>query len=255
MKSFKEIIEEIEEKKEIAGRDAGTDPKSRVVRLGKIKRAKEDLKELYLEYRQHIQSKAAFIICTGSTCAKFDSIAEGVWGCFSVDPEEFYEDITCEVDKRHYTNQISSRALFDLVGSAIEEKAHQVGIIGYPALIFENKYKKLLHNKEEMLAVVKQAFNDKVGAEVVGLDAIEKVARKAVNEGFIGKTAPIVLIAKDEKLAKSLHKDLKKISRNVFIISSGKVSEEIKTISLDYLKTLNDDKVKDSLVKIKENLS
>ena len=172
--------------------------------------------------------------------------------------DSFYEGLISEVHERLYTNATASPALFDILGSTFEQRALDIGIIGYPALIFESKYKKVLKNKEDLLALSKRAFNEKVGVEVLGLDAIEKISKIAVNhedkERKVLKKFPIVMITKDESLVKDLAKGLKSVTNNVFIISAGTVKDKgVKDNSITKLKSTTKDAVEKSLVKINEN--
>lgn len=258
--SLESIVKLMEEKTKLANEEKAlneiNNPYLKRNKKGQITRAKEDLKELEIQYRSEVKNRAVFILVTGSQYENFSKMAEEEFGCFSINAEEFYKDIVEKIPSRLYTNYISSPSLFDHIASNFENRAIDIGIVGYTALIFESKYKKLLKNKEDALELVKQAFNDKVGSEVVGLDAIDKITPKAIKEQFIGKTVPIVLYSKDESLIKTLSKDLKRISNNVFIISAGsKITKEIKDNSLIAIKTVDKENLEKSLLKIKENLN
>lgn len=258
MSSIESLVEDIEKKKVIATSDPGEDSRNYSTKVGKIKRAKHDLEELYLEYRKEVQSRALFIIATGDQADKFAEIAETEFYCYQLDSDGFYNDLLKEVNERLYTNQTASPSLFDVLGSAFESKAHNIGVVGYPALLFESKYKKVLKNKKDMLALTKRAFNEKVGSEVLGLDAIEKVSRLAINSEDNDKKTlkkfPIVMVTKDESLVKDLAKGLRFVSGNVFIIGTGKVDDkDVKSNCIASVKTATKKSVEESLTKINKN--
>lgn len=224
-------------------------------KMGKINRAKEDLKELYKEYRTEIQKGSTFILVSGKQAKKFAELASAEFGCFSLDPNTFYNEILDQVPEQLYVNKTAGPALFDHFMAKFESRALEIEIIGYTPLIFESKHKRVLKGREDALKLLQEAFNDRVGGEVVGLDAIDRVAFQAVNEDFAGNTVPIVLFSEDDDLLLSLSKDLKKISYNVFIISTGtKGNKELKQKSISSLKTVDVEGIKSSLTKVKENL-
>ena len=258
--NLENIVEIIKARREVVATEKSiyelVNPFAQRTRLGQIRRAKEDLKELYLQYRTELKQRAAFILTTGSQRDEYASLAEKDFGCFSLDANTFYLEILAEVPARLYTNMTSSPGLFDHFAARFGDRALDIEIIGHPPLLFESKYKKVLTGEDDALALMKRAFNNSIGGEVVGLDAIHRVASKAVNENFIEKTVPIILLIDDELLLRELAKDLKKLTPNVFVVSTGtKINKDIKNISIASIKSITDESVKSSLLKIKENLS
>jgi len=257
--SLKSIVETIKQRRSIVDTEKSlhevVDPFAQRTKLGQIKRAKEDLKDLYLEYRTELKQRAAFVILTGSKKEEFSALAEKDFGCFFLDADTFYLSILEKVPARLYTNFTASPTLFDHIGARFGDMAQDIEIIGHAAFLFESKYKKVLKDKNDALELMKRAFNDKIGGEVVGLDAIHRVAARAVNEDFSEKTVPIILQTDDELLVKELARDLKRLTPNVFVVSIGtKVGKDIKNISTASIKTVTEESVKQSLLKIKENL-
>lgn len=258
MSSIEELVKVIDKKKVIAALDAGDNPANFTTKKGKIKRAKEDLKELYLEYRKEIQDRALFIIATGTQAQKLADIAEKEFFCYQLNSDGFYNSLVDGVNERLYTNAPASRALFDLIGSEFEERAADIGVIGYKALIFESKYKKVLTGREDALALIKTAFNDKVGSEMLGLDAIEKVTKQAINSEDAEKKVltkfPIVMVTEDESLVKELAKGLRYITGNVFIVGAGTVKDkDVKDNCISTIKTVGKEAIEKSLVTINKN--
>ena len=257
MESLQKLVDTINVKKALANSEPGEDPRNYAAKKGHIQRAKLDLEELYMEYRKEVQSRALFIIVSGTQAEKFAKIAEEEFFCYQMDSDGFYEDLVSEVHERLYTNQTASPSLFDILGGTFERRAMDIGIIGYPALIFESKYKKFLKNKEDLLFLAKKAFNEKVGPEILGLDAVEKISTLAINseddEKKVLKKFPIVMVTKDESLVKDLAKGLSFVSNSVYIISAGTVKDKgVKENSVTSLKSTTKATVEKSLVKINE---
>jgi hypothetical protein len=249
---LEEIINDVEKKEAIAAKVPEENPTTYRVVKGKIDRAKEDLKQLFLDYRDEVRHRSAFIIVTGNSVDKFSSIAQEEFGCFVQNADEFYHDITSKVDKRLYTNYTASPNVFDIVAAGFEERALEVGIVGYMGLLFESKYKKVLNGKDDLVNLIKRAFNEKVGAEAVAFDAIDKVAKNGLKDKFTGKNVPIVLFTEDEKLALELKKDLPRVSNNVFLIAAGK--NELDVTPFAKLGRITNKNVEETLVNIRGNL-
>lgn len=254
--NLKELGDKIKKAKSVASMDPGTDVHQRRMRLGNISQAKEQLKVLGQEYRKALIPRAIFIIAVGSLSDKFAALAESDYSCFSVNADGFYSEVTAKVPPVLYTNVASSQNLFEHIADAVADKASEMDIASYPALVFESKFKKNLKNKEEMVQLAKIAINDKIGSEIVGLDALNKITQKVIESDLSGKTVPVVLYTQDESIVEELAKGLKRsLSRNTFIVSAGsKVEQKTKDISLSSLKTVTADSVEKILVKIKENL-
>lgn len=254
--NLKELGESIKKAQTVANSDPGTDINARRIRLGNIMQAKEQLRLLGQEYRKELISRSVFLVVTGGQAEKFAELAEAEFSCFSVNVDDFYNEMTKNIPPVLYENTSSSQNLFEHIGFAIEERAQQLDISSYPALIFESKFKKTLKNKEEMVQLAKAAINDKIGGEIVGLDALNKITQKVIDSELSGKIIPVVLYTSDNSIVEELAKGLKRsLSRNTFIVSTGsKIEQKIKDISLTTVKSVTNESVEKSLVKIKENL-
>lgn len=257
MNRIEQIVNDIEKKKIIATSNPGENSMNYSTKVGKIKRAKIDLEDLYLDYRKEVQLRSLFIIVTGSKAKEFAKIAEEEFYCFQLDSNGFYEGLIEDVNERLYANQSASSSLFDILGKTLEERAMSIGILGYPALIFESKYKKILSGKEDLLALLKKAFNEKVGIEMLGLDAVERATKLAINseqkEKKTLKKFPIVMVTEDETIVKDLAKGLSFVSNNVHIVGAGAVKDKkLKQNFITSITTSTKATVEKSLVKINE---
>lgn len=241
-RTFEALIKDIEKNKQIAATSLDElDPRTYTTKLGHIKRAKENLKELSLQYRTEVSARAIFILTDGKQSESFIDVATGEdFGLFAVKAEALYEDIVSKISSRYYEDQPASPAVFDLLMSSFNDVCDEIGIIGYPAVLFDAKYKRRLKSKEDLINLTKEAFNDMVGSDLVGLYAIDKVAKEAINKGYNGKTIPIIIHTVDKELTKELEQSLKNITPNVFKVSTVKKHTQ---------KT-----VEESLLKIREKL-
>ena len=255
MSTLKQLSEEIKKQTAIANSDPGQDPQTRRIRQGNIMQAKEQLKDLRLNYRKQLLNSAIFLIVTGDQSQKFAETAEDKYSCFSVNAEDFYNELISKVPTVLYENKISSGNLFDHISTALEDKARAMDIVSYPALIFESKYKKQLKDKKDLLALTKSAINDKVGSEMVAIDAMDKIAEKVMNSDLSGKTVPVVLYTTDSSQIEELAKGIKRsLTRNTFIISTGEVDEKTKNVSFDSVEKVTAKAVEKSLLKLKQTL-
>ena len=242
MQSFKSLIEDIKKNRLLANTEIPHDADARTLtaRIGKKKRAKEDLKDLSYQYRNHVKGNCIFILPKGKYSEGFTELANEQFGCFNVGAEDLYNEIADQIHERHYTNCKATPALFDILMSVFNDICDQVGIVEYPVVFFEAKYSRRLKNRDDLLDLIKEAFNDKVGSELVGVYAIDKVAKLAIEKEYEGKTIPIIINTEDKEFSDLLAGSLKALTNNVFSISTAKKqTEEI---------------VKNNLVKIKKSL-
>ena len=254
--NLKELGKELKKQQAIADSDPGTEPNTRRMRLGNIMQAKEKIAGLKLEYRRQILSSAIFIIATGSDAKKFASIAEKSCGCFSVNAEEFYKELIEGVPPELYVNKPSSGNLLEFIGNNLEEKARALDIVSYPGLVMESKYKKVLKDEKDLLALTKQVINEKVGGELVGMDAADRISAKLLKSKNNGKKVPIVLRVDDESMVEEIAKGLKRsITRKTFIISAGQTEDKTQTISFDSLAESTEEAVEQSLMKLNKSIN
>jgi len=252
---FSEIIENIKKKEAIASADVSQAMPGYQTRLGQIRRAKTDIEELQRQYQENIKELAVFILATGSQANSFASIAEDEYGCFSIAVDEFYSDLVKDVSPALFKGVSANSQLFDIVNDIFTEQALQLGIVSYPQMIFKTEYKKILNNRKDLVDLIKRAFTDSVGGEVVGLYAIKVAAKKGLDIEFTGKVAPIVLFSKDQSIIKQLSKDLRYISNNVHIVATGSVNKDIQDNAIDSIIKPGKKSVEKTLLSIRENIN
>jgi hypothetical protein len=255
--NLKELGKELKKQQAIADMDPGTtDPNQRRMRLGNIMQAKEKIQALQLEYNKLILANAIFIIATGKEAKKFASVAEKSCGCFSVNAEDFYADLIKDVPPELYVNKTSSGNLLEFIGNNLEEKARTLNVVSYPGLVMESKYKKVLKDEADLLILTKAIINEKVGGEIVGIDAANRISTKLLKSKNSGKKVPIVLRVEDESMVEEIAKGLKRsLTRKTFIIGAGDTLEKTQTISFDSLAEVTEEAVEQSLMKLNKTIN
>lgn len=259
MQDLKTIADKIQRNKNIAETDLSqVDPRTRAAKKGHVVRAKEDLKQLYMDYKKALIRQSAFILVTGTKAQleKYVKTAEEDFACYPIKGEAMYEDVMNEMPKQYFQRPVDSH-FFSYFMAKFGDLALDIDIIGHRPMAFNSKYHtQKSKGLEGALDVIKRAFNDQVGGEVVGYYAIDRVAKKAANEGFASKVCPIVIYSEDNELVKELEKDLKReLTGNVFVVTLGtKVDKNVKEIALTNVKSATKESVEKSLLTIRENL-
>jgi hypothetical protein len=255
--SLETIIKEIKSLIPVANEDPNSGPENTMVgRRGRINQAKIRLSDLREEYIKDLIRSAVFIIVTGSKREEFTATATGEkFGLFSSDPETFYKDLAARIPPTLYSSRTEPRDLFDIIGRHLEDKMSELGLSEYNQLIFKEKYIQPVGTKEEFTGILKSAINEQIGSEIVGVQAANSIVDKAIEVGHSSKITPIVLNTQDEKLAIALSIDLERLTNRVFLVNTGKVSKELKSIADSmYVKEVTEDSVKNALDQIRNSI-
>lgn len=229
--SLAKVLEEIKKVKPYADEDVNSGPVETLNgRRGRKNQAIERLTTLRQEYRQSMLDTAAFIIVTGDKREEFAEAAKN-FKCFSADPNEFYIDLANHVPPIFYGGNASVNDAFDVLGRHLEDKARNLGIIGYPQLIFRQDYRVTLKSKNDLIDLTRRCINEQVGSEIVGLQALSTLTDSAIDAGHSGKITPIILSTSDEKLALDLDNTLVRLKpRGVFLVVAGKGTKTLKAV-------------------------
>ena len=222
---LKQILANKDGLKNISSQPSGTDPRTHSVREGKIKRAKQDLEDMYDLYRQNVYTKSIAIISLGEFSESFNEIADADFGCYRVNGMGIFEEIADKIDKAHYANLAATSNLFEIVSNLFEETASDLGIASYPMMVFNKKYAKRLTDKQSLVNLIADVFFDTIGPEVVGHYAVTKASKAAFADDFTGKVVPIVLTIRED-LSKDLKKSLESIGMKVFVVLSNKQADK-----------------------------
>ena len=254
--NLKELVVNIKEKRRVINLKKVDSDNPHVTRnvAAQKRRAQEDLKELFNDYRNVIGTSALFMIVSGSKSKDFVDIATGEkFGCFACSANEFYDKIMSDISPRLYMGKSCNSTIFDIVSTNFAEMALDLDIISFPALVFERKWSKVIKDREQLRDVVSQAFNQKVGSEVVALFAIDKVAKQGFEQEFDGKFLPIIMEVSEE-LLENIATDFKKITPNVYVIKAGELKgQSYKTLMTSCSETVDESEIKKILTQIKKS--
>jgi hypothetical protein len=132
--------------------------------------------------------------------------------------------------------------------------AGEMGVLGYPQLIFKQTYEGTVTNKAEFLQLVKTAINDQVGGEMAGIHAVRSVVDTAIEKGHTNTVTPIVLSTSDERLAIQLAEALERLTPRVFAVTAGKSSKAMKAVASVSVKEATEESVEEALATIRSNL-
>lgn len=253
--SLSKVLEEINQVKVYAEEDTESGPIETLSgRRGRKNQAIEKLKTLKSEYKQSLIDSAAFIIVTGDKRDEFTSVAVENFKCFSRDPNDFYEDLADRIPPTLYQGQASVSTIFDVLGRHLEDKAREIGIIGYPQMIFKQEYRVTLKDKSDLASLIKRAINEQVGSEIVGVQAIASIVDPAIARGHGAKVTPIIFSTNEESLALNLKSALRRLKPvGVFLIVAGKGTKALRAAEgVISVKDLTAENVKQVLKTISE---
>jgi len=230
--SLSKVIEQIKAAKVFAEEDVNSGPAETLNgRRGRKNQAIEQLKLLKNQYKTELTETAVFIVVTGEKRAAFATAAVENFKCFTANPNEVYEDLASRIPPALYQGKESVAGLFDVLGRHLEDKAQELGIIGYPQMIFRQSYRATLKSKEDLVDLVRTAINDQVGPEIVGIQTVNSLLDAAIKEGHGARVTPIVLSTDNESLALSLEKSLGRLKpKGVYMVVAGKGSKALKAV-------------------------
>jgi hypothetical protein len=239
-------------------------------RVGLKRAATETMKRLKLQYRNELMESAVFIVVTGSDRDNFTRLASAdTFECFSTDPEEFYRDLASRIDSSLFGRE-NVKNLFNIAGNVLEDKALELDIGSYNMLRFSEKYNSAVNNVEDFIPLIRDAINDQVGPEIVGINAINSVVDKAIAKNHSATTTPIVLNTADERFALDLYKNLPELVKRgamgqkeydnkkkgkAFLVIAGKTTKSLRsTEGAVSVKLVSEESVGEALTAIRSKI-
>lgn len=255
--TLKQIVEEIKQIKTISEEDVDSGPAETLNgRRGRKKQAIEKLKLLKRDYSKELLRSAVFIVSTGKDRNKFAEIASSKEiNFFTADPEEFYADLAKRVPPVLYQGREGISNVFDVLGRHLEDKMNELDIFAYNQLIFKGSYARKSNSLEEFQGLVKEAINDQIGSEIVGIQAVNSLVPQAIERSHADVLTPVVLTTGDESLVNSLMKDLSRLTSRVFLVVSGEATQSVRSIEdAMVIEDPTKDAVKKALTTIKKTL-
>jgi hypothetical protein len=269
--SLSNILKEIAVNRPTAAMDVtlGT-PGTYGGRVGLKRAATEALKRLKLQYRNELMESAVFIVVTGSDRDSFTSLASAdTFECFSADPEEFYKDLASRINPTLFGRE-GVRNLFNIAGNVLEDKCLELDIGSYNMLRFNEKYNSAVNKVEDFLPLIRNAINDQVGPEIVGINALHSIVDRAINKSHSASVTPVVLNTTDEKFALDLYKNLPELVKQgpltagqlqakrknkAFLVVAGKASKALRsTEGAVLVKSVSEESVGEALTAIRSKI-
>jgi hypothetical protein len=249
--SLESVLNQINSYKQFANENVEDGPAETLNgRRGRKNQAIEQLAVLKSMYRLDLLKSAVFIIVAGSQRKDFETIATGEgFKLFSADPDQFYSDLSGRIHPTLYLGKEGQQNLFDVLGRHLEDKMMELDANQYNQLIFKEKYLKPVKTQEEFTSIVKEAINEQIGAEIVGIQATTSILDEAINRNHSGKTTSILLSTSDEKLTQDLLKDLGIRGNRVMLVLAGKVSKSLNNFSSESINTFKVKEVTEENVK------
>jgi len=156
-----------------------------------------------------------------------------------------------KIDNQLYLNKNTNSALFDVANNILQDKMQALDIVSYPRLMFKKEYLKTLQSKQDLIDLLQRAVADSIGNEVVGMEAVERVAQKAVNNNYKKALVPIVIHSKDESFITNLSGGLRNLNPKVVRVAAGPTKTDIN--ALIKVKEVSTESVGDALKKIAKN--
>lgn len=234
--SLEKIVQQIKDTRALAEEDIMGDgtkkpnPSTLQTRLSRQRSAKGMLPNLYSQYKSELAKRMVYILVTGEQASSTEAtLLEN--GMLVYNADKFYNDILENIPPRMYDGHASPAAVFDVVAGHVENKAGEIDLASYPAPIYKRTYSQKIDSKEKTLDLIKKIVNVEIGTEMVGYAALEAACRVAVNDDFAGATLPVAITLNDVNLAEDLAKGLKKLSKEFYLLTVGKVPSNLKTIS------------------------
>lgn len=191
-------------------------------RRGRKAQATETLSRLKSSYFNELLKIAVFIVVTGDKATEFTAAANENGKYLAANPDEFFNSIISRIPPSLYLGKESVSNLFDVVSRHIEDLAPELGIVGYPQLIFRQEYHQHFDTKEQFQHLIKRAIVNQIGGELVGIQAAKTLTEVAIKRGVAARVVPIILTTTDERFAIQISKDIsQRVNPNVFLVVSG----------------------------------
>ena len=130
----------------------------------------------------------------------------------------------------------------------------ELDVNSYNQLILREKYIRPVSSQADFTTIVKEALNEQIGSEIVGIQAVTSILDDAISRNHTRKTTPILLSTGDEKLALDLLRDLGTGGNRVLLVLAGKASKAYKGQESINVKEVTEESVKSALDSIKSSL-
>lgn len=221
--SLETILEKINKETTTASKNIDElDPRVRTYAAGKIRAAKDRLEGLYIDYKSELLNRAVFILVSGEGSGDFAEIAKE-FNCFTLNAETLSKEVVDKVSSQLYINKKINSNTFEVVNNILEDRIKKLDVVSYPSITFSQKYSRVVKNEQEMVDVVKRAINDTVGGEIVGVDALDRVSKEAIEKNYKSRLVPILLHSNDAGYIGQLANDFNHIKYRTANINTNEL--------------------------------
>lgn len=246
--SLKNLLTQIQEQTILANQDVeGGNPQTVNSRRGIKRQAQEQLIGLKEDYFKAMLQTSTFILVSGEGKDSFASIAASDFNCFSADPEALYKVLADKIDPQLYLNRSTADAL-DVATRHLEDLASDLGIVEFSMIQWKQAYARILTSKEDLVALIKQAINEQVGSELVGIYTVKSLVDTAIAANHSSQVTPIVLPTNDDGLIAELKGGLEAFGTKSFAITAGKTKGKRSTI---HLAKITEETVREALSEVR----
>lgn len=227
--TLSEILKEIKAVEPLAAEDieAGS-PETRNARLGRKSQSVEKLGRLRNSYFHELKNSVLFILVIGDQRNEFTEAATANGKILTADADAYFSKLVDRIPPALYLGKENMANIFDVVSRHIEDMAHDLGIVGYPQLLFKQEYHRSVTNREQFLALIRLAVVNQIGGEIVGIQTLQTLTDIAIERGIASKAIPVILPISNERFALTVAKDLERISSKVFVVTAGQTSDAVK---------------------------
>lgn len=225
-----DTLKKIEECKQIIKNEPDPHDKTYNVKMGNIRKAKEDLETLFVEYKHGLKERLLLILVGGNSSNKFAEECVASKYAHRYDAMKFYQDLVDGIDESLINNCGYSPNMVDMINGQIELKAHELDIEQFNMLMYDHADSKTLLNKQDLINHIMGPFNKQIGVEFMALDILNQMAILATKDNYSEtqmSVLPVVVnIGDNEKLAEEIATHFGKVTDQFFFVTAGVCSSK-----------------------------
>lgn len=216
-----DIIQEVRKNQVLAKKEIIQDPRTINTQLGNIKRAEENISQLFTQLRSEVQKNLVLILVTGKHAKEFTELAEQNIACFGFEAEGVYKLISNEIHDS-FLGKPASPSIVDIAMGVMSDLSHEVGIVGYNFPRFQANDSVQLNTREDLEKLIQKIFVREVGAELVTLKAVHDTTKKILDSEFAGRKVPVLLHSQDKDLLQAIAEGSKGLTKNILSVNVTK---------------------------------
>jgi hypothetical protein len=144
----------------------------------------------------------------------------------------------------------------DILTRHFTDIASDSDVLEFPQILYKNSRGFAIKNEEDLKRLIKMAVNESVGPEMATIFNLKKIADKAIDMEFNGEKAflPVLFVVSDGAIVDQIIKGQKNLSLTSYLLTSGEVSNKVKTKALAAVESVTKESVSNALKAVKSNL-